>query len=137
MRSQTFHLLLRLDSGIFEESLVVGIHRAGIHEVLPNQDTIFVAKREKVVRRINAAAPHTQHIEMSVFGLLQETNRMVNIIPGLNHLLWNIVRAFGKEWHTVHLKIECPPDAVGFIHHLKGFNTRPYFLEIQNLIPVF
>ena len=137
MRSQAFHLLLRLDSGIFEESLIVGIHRSCIHEILPDQDAIFVTKREKVVGRINAAAPHAQHVEMSVFGLLQETNRMINIIPGLDHLLRNIVRAFGKEWHTVHLKIERPPDAVGFIHHLKGFNTRPYFLEIQNLIPIF
>ena len=124
MRSQAFHLLFRLDSGIFKENLVVGIHRSCIHEILPNQDAQRVADVEEIIRRINAAAPNAQHVEMRIFGLTKQLQRVVGIDPGLNHLLGDIVGAFGIEWHAVHLEIERPPDAVRLIHHLEGADAR-------------
>ena len=135
MRSQAFDLLNRLESGIvFDKRIIARIHRARIHEVFPNQDAQRVTDVEEIVRRINAATPHAQHVEMRVFGRLEQTQGVVGIRPCLNHFLRDIIRALGIERHAIHLEIESATDAVRLIDHLESADARLDPFGIQHFL---
>ena len=133
MRSQPLHLFQGLYLGIFQESLIVRIHGARIHEVLPNQDAQRVTDVEEIVRRINASTPNAKHVEMGFLGHLEQVQGMFGVDPSLDHLFGNVIGTFGKHRHAVHLKVKRTPRLVRFLNHLDGLDARADVLRIQQL----
>ena len=131
MRGEPFHLLQSLDLGILQESLVIGIHGASIHEILPDQDAQRVTIVEEILGRIDATAPDAEHVEMGILGFEDQLLRVFRIHPGLDHLLRDIVGAFGVHRHPIDLKIEGEALLIRLLNHLESLDTSADMPRIQ------
>ncbi len=66
MISEPLHIVDRLGANVIQKFLRRRIHAASEHEILPHEDSHFVAQLVKQVRFVNAAAPDAQHIHVAV-----------------------------------------------------------------------
>ena len=79
---------------------------ASEHEVLPNQNAVFVTKVVEKIILVDAAAPDTEHIHVGIdriedclfVALGGDTRQEV--------ILWNVVGSFGKKRFAVQFEIE-------------------------------
>ena len=125
------HLLNCLLFYVVQKLVRIWIRCACKHKILPHHDAETVANIEEIIRRIDAAAPHTKHIEMSRHTFRQQFDSLFSRHPCLDHLLWNVIRTFYINFLSVHLKIHSASDAVRFFYKLNLTNSCHNFFSIN------
>ena len=66
------NLFFSLSPDVFRERFVVGDHGAGKHEVLPDEQSLFIAGFEERVWGVHATAPNPHHVHVGVPCVLGE-----------------------------------------------------------------
>jgi len=86
---------------ILQKSGIARKHGTGKHEVLPNQNSVFVAQIVKPVVFVNSTTPNAQHVEIGDFGGMNHF--LVHFVgyPGSKNIVWNVVGAFHKYRNAV------------------------------------
>ena len=72
MISQTLDVVLYFLCYIVKIILISREHAAGKHHVLPNQDTIFIAKIIEYILLINTPTPDTKHVHIGICSRLND-----------------------------------------------------------------
>ena len=85
MVAQAPNLVLGLQFHLVEELAVARIGRTGEHEVLPDQDTGFVAHAVEDVPLVDAAAPHAEAVHAGRYGVRKEPPVVLSGRPGGKH----------------------------------------------------
>ncbi|MNC45258.1 hypothetical protein D3C75_942070 [compost metagenome] len=68
MIAQPLHIIFRFLLNIGQERFIPRIHAAGKHEVLPDQQAIFIAQTVEFLLLIESAAPYPQHVHIRLYG---------------------------------------------------------------------
>ena len=90
---------------------------AGKHQVLPDEETHFIAQIEKVVVGIVAAAPDPAYIEVGVFAGGKKLPGPLAASPREDIVLGDVIRAHGEEGPAVY---DCREALAPFILSLKN-----------------
>ena len=135
MVADPFNVIDELCPDICLKFLRQVIHAAGEHEVLPHDQAQLVAGVPEGIRRIMAAAPDTDAVEMGVFRLRQKLMGPLRRHTGQDVVLRNIIRAHGKDAHAVHLMAEAFSPLVLFARYGHCPQADPLFPHIQNRSP--
>ena len=81
--------------------LIKRIWRAGKHEILPDEDAVFVTDVIKGIRFIIAAAPDADHIHMRMPAILEQLPLFIIARAGDEGIHRDIIAAFGEQRHAV------------------------------------
>ena len=99
------NLFFGLPPDVVREFLIVGDHGAGKHEVLPDEQTMFIAGIEERVRGVYATAPNADHVHVGVSRLLGERLPALGIL-GLVKVWRDHIGATGLNRHAVDLQLK-------------------------------
>ena len=118
--AQAFDVVHRLLFHIAQEFWVTGVHATGKHEVLPNQHACFVAQIVKDVVFIKTAAPDAQHVHVGVYGGADEVPVFFGPHAGDEHVVGDVIGAFGKNGLAVEFKIKRTAFFIGGLDNFDG-----------------
>ncbi|OPZ71171.1 MAG: hypothetical protein BWY83_01280 [bacterium ADurb.Bin478] len=97
---------LRLLFDFSEKGLILGIDAAGEHEILPDQNPLAITELIKGLRLVDAAAPHTQRVDIRFYGFAQQLFISCVADPGIDRIARRPIHAFEKNRFAVHLEIK-------------------------------
>ena len=110
------------------------INATSEHEILPNQNTVFITKIVEEVFFIDTASPYTKHVHVGI-------DRIHNcrfILFGGNTwqevILGNIVSTFHEYRYTVQFEVERMAVFVRFIYDTDTADTDVCSIAVGNLI---
>jgi len=84
------------------ERLVVHIvNRASEHQILPNEQAKFVAQIEKVIGRVDAAAPDANHVVVRRHGGFEQSFGDCFVGSAKKIVFGNVVGALGEDFQSV------------------------------------
>ena len=94
---------------ISEICIIDVVNRTCEHQVLPHQQSVFIAPIVEGVIRVIAAAPYANAVVIKILGQFQQFYSASRSYPGEDIVLWNIAGAFKENPAPVngHAKI-CP-----------------------------
>src|SRR2546421_8029402 len=102
MIPQTLHVIGGFLAHVFKKRFIARIQATAEHEILPDENSHFVAKLIEIVTLINSAAPNPQHIHVSVAHGLNQFAILILGNAARKTIGRNPVAAFGKDRHTVN-----------------------------------
>jgi hypothetical protein len=100
------NVLSHFHFNVVHELLLTREHSIGEHEVLPNQDTLLIAKVVESITFIVATTPDSNGI---VLGLNCIINDVFVDLPGdtrHEHVCWNVVASFEEDVSPVKSEVE-------------------------------
>ena len=109
------------------------VHRAGEHQVLPNQQAQFITGIKEGAAGVAAAAPNPDTIKIGRCTLFQQLAGPFRGDPGEQVVFRDVIRAHGKDLHPVDLMGKAFPPSVllpGNRHRAQADPTLP---GVQNL----
>ena len=119
MVAQALDLVLGFLPHVLEELRCRGVQRAGKHEVVPDQDPLFVAQVVEVVALVLAAAPDAEHVHVRRDRARQQVVVARTGLPRRQRVARDPVRALAEHLDAVDLEVHRQPDLVLLGDHLK------------------
>ena len=104
MVAQSLDLMPHLLADILQKVGRRGIERAGEHEVLPDQQPMFIAEVIEPVRLILSPTPHPDYVHIRGERALEEIFDNLAGLPLRQGIRRNPIRAFAENRHPVDLK---------------------------------
>src|SRR5947207_2403719 len=104
MIPQTLHVIGGFLAHVFKKRFIARIQAAAEHEILPDENSHFVAKLIEIITLIDSTAPYPKHVHISV---AHRPNQFAILVFGNTTgktIGWNPVAAFGKDRHAVNHK---------------------------------
>ncbi len=123
--AQAADIVIGLGADIFEQRRIVGVHRAGEGEFLPDEDAVSVAEVIEAVVLVDAAAPHSDHVHMGVDGRLDDALIDLFRHPWQEAVIGNIVGALHEDRHAIELDIEAGTVGIGRLHDTQCAQAYP------------
>src|SRR5689334_3408902 len=116
MAAQSTHLITRLRVDLRNVvRIVFWIHRAGEHEVLPDQDAEPIALVVEMIVLVNSAAPDAQHRHIRVAGHRQQSGIALIWNGAYERVARDPVGASGEDRDSVEHKTKEAGAALGRI----------------------
>ncbi len=125
MVAQPAHIVDRFLADIVEQGLVVRIHRAGEHEVLPHQDAVPVAQVVDIVVLVDAAAPDAQHVHVRIGSRADDL--VVDRVGDARQeaVIGDIVGALHEDGNAVEFDIKAGAFRIRRLHDAQGAQPGP------------
>src|SRR5258705_2524760 len=101
MISQSLDVINCLLPYIVKKLLSTGIHAAGKHKVLPDENAHFVAEFVKVVALVNASTPYAQHVHVRITNRLEQLIVFRSADASREAISRDPVAALGENRNTV------------------------------------
>ena len=99
---------------------------AGVHHVLPHQETIRIAQIVKPILGIETAAPDANHIEMTAPTVVNQPLGALTAPAGGHTILGYVVGAHNEGGQPIHGKGKFLPVGILFGRNHQGAQTQPF-----------
>ena len=130
--AQASHIIQCLLSDVFRERVRHIIYIAGVHQILPYDQSVFVAQIVKRIVRIIAAAPDTQAVEVRADAGSHEIFLPLFCDPRITAVFRNIISTLCKDLHAVYDKGKLLPPPVFLLTNRERPNPDPLFDHITH-----
>ena len=131
MVSQSFNVVFRFLSHVFQETVIGRVGRACKHEILPYQDAVFIGFFIKFRFFIISASPDAYHVHVGGGDVFKQFVIVFPCKVGGDYVVGDIVGSFCKQGDAVDFEIETLAHAVIFAHqfHRAEAYFQPAFVQ--------
>ena len=119
-----FYIVFHFLFAAFDKCICGIINITGKHQILPNDQTFFIAQFKECIRWIITAAPDSDAVKMSFFRAFQQIILTFSGNSGIYTVFRNIVCAHGKNFDSIYLEGKFPPPFVMLSAHGQRAETN-------------
>src|SRR5882762_10776572 len=101
MISQSLDVINSLLPHVVKKLLSTGIHAAGKHKVMPDENAHLVAEFVKIVALVNAATPYAQHVHVRITNRFEQLAIFRSADASREAIGRDPVTTLGENWNTI------------------------------------